>query len=114
MDSDPHFPTCRVNVNGSVVVASDDCSVGGGRLRQLLNLFAQDRYPFARCFQSGIQLLVMGSGVGQVSLDFTKLGLKMLDPDGRIFDPPAQFNDLGLKSCLTISLGPNVRFAFGT
>ena len=65
---DLHLAAAGEDVDGAVVVLPDDDAVGRRRLGQLVDLVAQRGDVLARLPQGVAQLLVLGDGLGQLTL----------------------------------------------
>jgi hypothetical protein len=77
---DAHLATCRVNVDGAIFVAPEESSVRRRWLGELVDLFAQVRDVLTRLTQGVRQLLVLGDGLGQLTLGFEQPFFQGADP----------------------------------
>ena len=79
---DPHLAAAGEDVDGAVVVGGEEGPVGARRLGELVDLFAQGGDVLLGLLQGVGQLLVLGDGLGQLSLGLEQALFEGLDPPG--------------------------------
>ena len=86
----PHLAAAGEHVDGAVVVAAEQRAVGGRRLGELVDLFAQRGDVLARLAQGVGQLLVLGHGLGELALGLEQALLERAHALGRVLQPAPQ------------------------
>ena len=87
MERHSHLAPAGENVDGAVVVGTEVGAIGGRRLRELLDLFAQVGHMFLGRLQSEGELLVLGDGLSQLAFGLEELLLEGLDPARALLQP---------------------------
>ena len=80
MERHSHLAPAGEHVDGAVVVGTEVGAVGGRRLRELLDLFAQVGHVLLGRLQSEGELLVLGDGLSQLAFGLEELFLEGLNP----------------------------------
>ena len=93
MERDPHLAPPGEDVDGAVVVGTEERSVGRRRLGQLLHLLAEVGDVLLGRLQGEGQLLVLRDGLGQLALGLEQLLLEGLDPARALLEAPAEDGD---------------------
>ena len=88
-----HLAAGAEHVDGVVVVGAEVGAVGGGRLGELVDFFAQRRDVLARFTQRVGELLVVADGLGQLALGLEQLLFEGTNALGRILEPTAERDD---------------------
>ena len=96
VEADPHFAAAGEDVDRAVLVDAEEGAVGGRRLGQLLDLFAERGQLLLGLLEGEGQLLVLRHGVGQLALGVEQALFEGLDATGALLEAAAQRVDLVL------------------
>ncbi len=97
MQGDPHLAPAGEDVDGAVVVGTQVGAVRRRGLGQLLDLVAQVGDVLLGRLEGEGQLLVLGDGLGELTLGLEELLLERLDAAWALLQPAAQDGDLLLR-----------------
>ncbi len=94
MEGHPHLAAAREDVDGSVVVGAEVGPVRRRWLGQLLDFVAEVRDVLLGRLEGEGELLVLGHGLGQLTLGLEELLLQGLHPARALLEPAAEDGDL--------------------
>ncbi len=99
---DAHLAATGEHVDGAVLIGVEEGPVGAGRLGELVHLFAQGGDVFLGLLQRVGELLVLGDGLGQLTLGLQHALFERLDTPWSLGQTAAQDGDFlfGLTGAL--------------